>query len=468
MAQPLTTHTDFVNGDVSFWIRSQGTPERRAPLPGDVTADVAIVGGGLTGLWTAYYLKKAEPELDVVIIEREFAGFGASGRNGGWMSAEPAGQFRRYARTGGVQAARDLQREMFGAVRESVDVARAEGFDQDLVHDGLIHVATNAAQLSRARAHIAAMKDQGWGADDVFELGTDELGERVHVAGAMGGYWTPHCARVHPAKYTRGLADVVERLGVRIYEGTTATAVEAHRVITDRGTVDARHIVEALEGYTLSLKGKARKLLPMNSSMVITEPLNDAQWEAVGWRGAELVGDVAHSFTYMHRTHDGRIAIGGRGVPYNFRSSFDRNGRTADSAVEQLHHRLVELFPALAGIRLEQSWSGVLGVPRDWCAAVNFDRADGILSAGGYVGHGLSGTNLAARTLRDLILGEDTALTRLPWVGRTARNWEIEPVRWFGATALYAAYRYADRREYATHAPATHPVARLADKISGR
>lgn len=468
MTQRFTTDAEFVNGDVSFWIRSTGTPQRRALLPGDVTADVAIIGGGLTGLWTAYYLKKAEPGLDIAVIEREFVGFGASGRNGGWMSAEPAGQFRRYARSGGVGAARNLQREMFGAVRESVDVARAEGFDQDLVHDGLIHVATNAAQLSRARAHVAAMKRQGWGDDDVFELGPDELGGRVRVAGALGGYWTPHCARVHPAKYTRGLADVVERLGVSIYEGTTATAVEPHRVITDRGTVTATYIVEALEGYTSSLKGKARKFLPMNSSMVITQRLSDAQWDSIGWRGGELVGDVAHSFTYMQRTEDGRIAIGGRGVPYNFRSSFDRNGRTADSAVEQLHHRLRELFPGLGDVRLEQSWSGVLGVPRDWCAAVNFSRETGILSAGGYVGHGLAGTNLAARTLRDLILDDDTALARLPWVGRTARQWEIEPIRWFGATALYAAYRFADRREYATNASKTHPVARLADKVSGR
>lgn len=158
----------------------------------------------------------------------------------------------------------------------------------------------------------------------------------------------------------------------------------------------AGYVVEALEGYTLSLKGKARKLLPMNSSMVITEPLGDTVLDEIGWTGGELVGDVAHSFTYMHRTADGRIAIGGRGVPYNFRSSFDLNGRTADSAVAQLQHRLVELFPSLRDTRLEHTWSGVLGAPRDWCASVNFDREAGILSAGGYVGHGLSGTNSLA------------------------------------------------------------------------
>ncbi|TAJ46899.1 MAG: FAD-dependent oxidoreductase [Herbiconiux sp.] len=468
MTQQTHLYSSPVNGEISFWMRSSVGTERRAPLIGDTSVDVAIVGGGLTGLWTAYYLKKARPELEIAILEKEKVGFGASGRNGGWMSAEPAGQFRRYAKSGGVESARALQREMFGAVHESVEVARAEGFAEDLVHDGLIHAATNAAQLGRARAHISEMKEQGWGDEDVFELSPSQLADRVRIEGARGGYWTPHCARVHPAKYTRGLAETVERLGVTIFEGTTALSVEPHRVNTDRGVVSAKFVVEALEGYTLSLKGKARKLLPMNSSMVVTERLTDAQLDAVNWHGAELVGDMAHSFTYMHRTQDGRIAIGGRGVPYNFRSGFDRDGRTADSAVLQLKKRLGEVFPVLRNVSLAQSWSGVLGVPRDWCAAVNFDRSSGVLSAGGYVGHGLSGTNLAARTMRDLILGEDTKLTKLPWVGRQARNWEFEPVRWLGATALYKVYGYADSREYARDESKTHWTARAANLVSGR
>ncbi|GAA0037383.1 NAD(P)/FAD-dependent oxidoreductase [Brevibacterium metallidurans] len=468
MTPRTLTSPTFVNGDVSFWHRSIGMPGRRASLDSNLAVDVAIVGGGLTGLWTAYYLKKSRPDLDIAILEREFVGFGASGRNGGWMSAEPVGQFRRYAKSRGVEAARDLQRAMFEAVDESVAVAQQEGFDDDLVRDGLIHVATNAAQLSRARHHLDEMKQQGWGAEDVFELDPRELSERIRVDGVQGGYWTPHCARVHPAKYTRGLGDVVETLGVRIFESTTAVQVEPRRVTTTQGTVRAGYVVEALEGYTLSLKGKARKLLPMNSSMVITEPLGDTVLDEIGWTGGELVGDVAHSFTYMHRTADGRIAIGGRGVPYNFRSSFDLNGRTADSAVAQLQHRLVELFPSLRDTRLEHTWSGVLGAPRDWCASVNFDREAGILSAGGYVGHGLSGTNLSGRILRDLILGKDTALTRLPLVGRHARNWEFEPIRWIGATALYAAYRHADNREYATNDPSTNWAAKVANLVSGR
>ncbi|MDJ1372289.1 NAD(P)/FAD-dependent oxidoreductase [Gulosibacter molinativorax] len=468
MSQDVRVAPGFINGDVSFWMRDIGLPTQRASLAGDIEVDVAIVGGGLTGLWTAYYLTKAQPELEIAIVEKYFAGFGASGRNGGWMSAEPAGQFRRYAAAHGAESARAMQREMFTAVDEVVTVAQQEGFAEDLVKDGLIHVATNGPQLARARAHLDELREQGWGKDDVFELGVDDLRERVNVHGMRGGYWTPHCARVHPAKFTRGLAAVVEALGVTIYEGTTAESIAPRAVRTDHGTVRAKYVVQALEGYTHSLPRQERRLLPMNSSMIVTERLTEQQLDAIGWRGAELVGDMAHGFTYMQRTADGRVALGGRAVPYDFNSSFDERGRTADRSVGMLSKRLGEVFPALRNVQIDHSWSGVLGVPRDWCAAVNFDRDAGILSAGGYVGHGLSGTNLAARTLRDLILGEQTDLVRLPWVGRTARNWEPEPLRWIGATALYAVYRAADGRENHSQSGKTDVLARAANVISGR
>ncbi|MGO4690919.1 NAD(P)/FAD-dependent oxidoreductase [Glaciibacter sp. 2TAF33] len=463
-----TLATSFSNGSVSYWVASEGRPPARSPLPGDIEADVAIVGGGLTGLWTAYYLAEAEPELEIAIIEKEFAGFGASGRNGGWMSAKPAGMSRQYAKREGTEGVIALQHEMFAAVDESVRVARAEGFGQDVVQDGLLHVATNRAQLSRMRTSLAALRDTGWDGDHLLELTPAEFADRIRVEGALGGYWTRHCARVHPAKYVFGLAAAVERRGVTIYENTAAISIAPHTVRTNRGTVRAKHIVQALEGYTGSLQGQRRRLLPMNSSMVITEPLTTDEQASIGWEGAELLGDVAHSFAYLQRTADGRIALGGRGVPYNFSSSFDPDGRTAEKALKQLGERLRELFPGLSQTRLQHSWSGVLGVPRDWSAAVTFDAASGIAVAGGYVGHGLTGTNLAARTVRDLLLGEQTTLTRLPWVGHRSQNWELEPIRWIGAASLYAAYRFADRREYRSGSASTHPAARFADLLSGR
>lgn len=466
----MTAHlsSDVRNGHVSYWVDSVGRPPARPPLAGPREADVAIVGAGLTGLWTAYYLKKARPELDIVVIEKYFAGFGASGRNSGWLSATLPGLFRHYAKSAGVAGVVEMQHAMFGAVDESVRVANEEGFGRDVVHDGLLHVATNNAQLARMRAELAELREHGWSDDDLEELTPSEFQQRVKVDGALGGYWAKHCARVHPGNYVFGLAAAVEKLGVSIYEDTEATAIGPHVVHTVWGDVTAKHVVQALEGYTCGLKGQRRRLLPMNSSIVITAPLSDSERESVGWDGGELLGDFAHTFAYIQRTEDGRIALGGRGIPYNFGSSFDRDGGTAGWVVEQLSARLRELFPGLSGTELQHAWSGVLGVPRDWTAGVTYDSASGIAVAGGYVGHGLSGTNLAARTVRDLLLGQSTELTRLPWVGHRARNWEVEPIRWLGATALYAAYRAADRREYATGMAKTHAFARIANGISGR
>lgn len=459
---------DFSNGDISFWFRDTGMPHRRPALPGPIDVDVAIVGAGLTGLWTAYYLATSAPELTIAVVEKHFAGFGASGRNGGWLSGEPAGQFRRYAKTHGTDSARAMQQNMFSTIDEVLSISKQENIHADIEKDGLIHVATNDAQLDRLKHHVEELRAQGWGPEDLQTLSPAEVSARVNVAGARGGFWTPHCARIHPTKFTLGLAEAVERLGVTIYEGTSAESIEAGAVHTSRGTVSAKHIVRALEGYTDSLQGHRRKLMPMNSSMIITEPLPQSIWDEIGWRGAELVGDMGHSFAYSHRTEDGRIALGGRGVPYNYASSFDPNGTTANKAVGQLMDKMVSMFPAVSRSSVQHTWSGVLGVPRDWCAAVNFDKRTGIASAGGYVGHGLAGTNLAARTLRDLILGHDTDLAHLPWVGRHVRRWEVEPIRWVGASTLYAAYRYADRKENASSQPTTALAARLADVASGR
>lgn len=460
--------TSFVNGDVSFWFRDAGYPKRRPALTESITVDVAIVGAGLSGLWSAYYLKQAQPDWDVCVVEKEFAGFGASGRNGGWLSGEPAGKFRRYAKTHGPDAAIALQKHMFSAIDEVINVTDQHGIDADIQKDGLIHVALNPAQLKRLNQHRVALLDEGWASEDMMMLSDTELASRINIEGALGGFWTPHCARVHPAKLVTGLAEVVESLGVEIFESTTVQEIRPSKVKTEHGSISARFIVSALEGYTESLVAEQRRLLPLNSSMVVTEVLPDSVWEEIGWSGAELVGDNAHSFAYSHRTQDGRIALGGRGVPYNFRSRYDPCGKTAVDTIDDISDKMVSMFPVLKGHRIVHGWSGVLGVPRDWSAAVQFDPATGISKLGGYVGHGLTGTNLAARTLRDLILGEATDLIALPWVDRTARRWEPEPIRWMGASAMYGAYNLADRREFARQSPNTSVVGRLANRISGR
>jgi glycine/D-amino acid oxidase-like deaminating enzyme len=455
------------SGELGFWWRSLGGPPTRRPsLGGSTQADVAIVGAGFTGLWTAYYLKRARPELRIVVLERETAGFGASGRNGGWISGFFSGPGRVYARRGGDAGVRRLRRAMLDTVDEIVDVVNEHSIDADLVHHGQLSVAVNRAQLQRLREEIETAHSEGLDDGDLRELSSSELSVRVSVAGALGASFTPHVARTHPAKLVLGLARMVEEMGVEIYESTVVREIRPHEALTDCGAVRARWVVRATEGYTSSLRGLRRTLVPMNSSMVVTEPLDPGMWEQIGWQAHELLSDAAHVYVYLQRTADGRIAIGGRGVPYRYASRDNGTGETAPRTVRSLHEQLVAMFPNLGGIGLEHAWSGVLGVPRDWCVSVDADQANGLAWAGGYVGEGVAAANLAARILRDLILGEASELTSLPWVGRRPRRWEPEPLRWAAIHGVYALYRQADRHERGSAGPSR--LGSLVDVLSGR
>ena len=453
-----------VNGNVSFWYAGTGVPRPENPLDGDTSADVCIVGAGYTGLWTAYYLAKADPSLRIVICEAKFAGYGASGRNGGWLTNSITGGRDGYVRTHGRDAVERFQGAMNRTVQEVMDVATAEGIDADIHKGGELNVATSAAQLQRLTAFAA--DEAQWTSAGTELLDTAQTRERINIAGAMGGIWHPHCARIQPAKLVRGLADVLRKLGVTIHEDTAALELGPGAVRTARGTVHARYVIRATEGFTAGLAGQRRTWLPLNSSMIVTEPLSGQQWSDIGWAGAETLGDMAHAYIYAQRTADGRIAIGGRGDPYKYGSRTDADGHTPEKTVRQLTEMLSRLFPVTEGVGIDHAWSGVLGVPRDWHATVGLDN-DGVGWAGGYVGTGVATTNLAGRTLADLVLGRETELTRLPWVGRRVRRWEVEPLRWLAVKSLYATYNAADRAESAGRAT-THPLATVADLISSK
>jgi glycine/D-amino acid oxidase-like deaminating enzyme len=454
-------------GELGFWWRSLGGPGLpRPPLPGSLNADVAIVGAGFTGLWSAYYLKRAKPALRVVVLEAEQAGFGASGRNGGWVSGFFSGPARAYERQAGAGSYAALQRAMFETVEEISSAIEELRIDADLARSGHLTVAIGRAQLDHMRAEIDEARRHGVEEADLRELSTEELAERISVEGALGASFSPHVARVHPAKLLRGLAAAVEELGVEIYERTPVLEIAPGAARTSRGTVTAGWILRATEGYTSSLQGQRRALVPMNSSMIVTEPLDTQTWEQIGWEGQELLGDAAHVYAYLQRSADGRIAIGGRGMPYRFGSRTDGRGATAAATVASLHAKLSEMFPAAAGVALDHAWSGVLGVPRDWCPSVAVNPSTGLAHAGGYVGEGVAASNLAARTLRDLILGEQTALTELAWVGRSPRRWEPEPLRWSMIQAVYVLYRRADALERRSGRPSR--LGGLIDSLSGR
>lgn len=456
----------FTNGEVSFWYRSIGIPEPGEPLDGDLQADVAIVGAGYTGLWTAYYLKKAEPHLRIVVLEKEFAGFGASGRNGGWLTGALAGSPERYAETHGPDAAKRLQRAMFETIDEVIRVAAAEGIEADIVKGGLLTVARSTAQDVRLREELNYQRRWGWTEADVRLLTRSEMTARLRVSGATGATWSPHCARIQPAKLARGLARVVRDLGVEIYERTPVTEISRGRAVTPRGTVTATYVLRCTEGFTATIRGHHRDWLPMNSSMIVTEPLSEDVWAEIGWDGRELLGDMAHYYMYAQRTADDRIAFGGRGKPYLYGSRIDERGHTAAWTIDALWNLLISFFPAVAGSRVAHAWSGVLGVPRDWCSTVHLDRTTGLGWAGGYTGHGVTTANLAGRTLRDLVLRRESELSVLPWVDRRVRSWEPEPLRWLGVHSMYRLYRLADARE-SRGAERTSALAKIADLITG-
>lgn len=453
------------NGEVSFWWAREGRDHDRPALDGSISADVCIVGAGYTGLWMAYYLKSARPELDVVLLDAHFAGFGASGRNGGWLTNDITGGRAQYVGSHGRDAADAFQLEMNATVEEVIRVAAEHGIDADIHRGGELNVAHTAAQ--ERRLHEFMEREVAWRSVDTQLLSAEESAARVAVSGTRGGYWHPHCARIDPAKLVKGLARVVEGLGVRIFERTRVTEIQPRTAITDRGVVSAEVVVRATEGFTAELRQEHRTWLPMNSSLIVTEPLAPAVWESIGWEGRETLGDLAHVYMYAQRTVDDRIAIGGRGKPYRYGSRIDDAGATPERTIRHLRDILVRFFPAVEGARIDHAWSGVLGVPRDWSPTVAYRPDTGLAWAGGYVGTGVTTTNLAGRTLADLITGRETPITALPWVSHTARRWEPEPLRWLAVTAIYAAYSAADRAELRGRAT-TSPLARIADLVAGR
>jgi glycine/D-amino acid oxidase-like deaminating enzyme len=455
------------NGGVSFWYSDNGTPDRRPGLQGDLQVDVCIVGAGFTGLWTAYYLATHQPDCRIAVLEREFAGYGASGRNGGQMSGDTWVRSRYL-----TQSSDDRLLAMEMALRatpaEIRRVAASEGIDADFHHGGNLSVATTPAQRRRQEKTFQALIRRYGSHAGIELLSRDEVLERVRVADALGAVRQSFPWRIQPAKLVRGLSDAVERKGVAIYEDTEVAEIAPRRVLTSAGArVTADIVVRATEGFTPQLPGAHRDLIPLNSAIVVTEPVPSDVMAEIGWEGRETVNETSYLYNYCQRTRGDRIAVGGRGVPYRFWSGVDRDGGTQLETISNLLSDLDRLFPQLAGVRVDQAWCGSLGVARDWCARVNFDRASGLAWAGGYFGDGISPSNLAGRTLADLILGRDTELTTFPWVNFPVQRWEPEPLRWLGIHAMYQLYALADRHERGGSASSSW-LAAIANGITGK
>lgn len=449
---------------LSFWHDTvPGDLHQRPPLDGDVHTDVAIIGGGLTGLWTAHYLLARDDRLTITVIEKEIAGFGASGRNGGWCSALFPRSTASLERAHGRSAAIAMRRAMIDTVDEVGRVTAAEGIDCHFVMGGTLAFARSAAQLRSARAEVAEAALYGVDALELRGFGGGDSGgdNRLGASGALGAVFDPACARVHPARLVRGLAGSLERRGVNIVEGTEVRSYTPGAVSTTRGMVYAPVIVQATEGYGATIAQSHRDILPLYSLMIATEPLSDEFWQRAGIAHGQTFTDFRHLLVYGQRTADNRFAFGGRGARYHWGSAVNAGYDRSPAVFEHLRRTLVDLFPDAADAAITHRWGGPLGVPRDWHASVRFDPATGLGSAGGYVGDGLSTTNLAGRTLADLITRTDSSLVRLPWVGHQSPRWEPEPIRFAAANAGLLAMGVADVEERLTRRPS------LAARVMG-
>ena len=429
----------------SLWWDSLPKSEQIRPsLKNDINVDVAIIGAGYTGLWTAYYLLKKSPNIKVAILESNVAGFGASGRNGGWCSALFPVGLEKMAQQSSREKAIRMQQIMFETVDEVGNVIRDENIDAEWQKGGSYSVARDKIQLNRAIDEANHFKEWGFEDSDFTFLDQNSARSRINASNILGTTFTPHCAAVNPAKLVRSLAEVVESKGAQIYENTQVLNFSKNIVKTNSANVKAKYIVNATEAYRSNLPGLKRSSIPVYSLMIATEPLSEKIWDEIGLKNRETFADYRNLIIYGQRTKDNRFAFGGRGAPYHLGSRINNKFDQHKATHIDLLKTLIELFPIIKGVKVTHTWGGPISIARDWAAHVLLDQNTGIASAGGYVGDGVGTSNLTGRTLSDLILKNNSELISMPWVNHKSRKWEIEPFRWIGINSTLQLARFTD------------------------
>ena len=435
----------------SYWRESvRSEIVSRDSLVSNIDVDIAIVGAGYSGLWTAYYLKKLRPDARVAVIESNQVGFGASGRNGGWCSGFLPMTLRELEKQHNRQAAIEMCRQSFATIDEIEKIIADENIDCDFHRGGTIHGATNAVQRTRVIEEVKELHSYGFSENDSRMLTLEEARDRINISGLLASSYTPHCAAIHPVKLVSGLAKVVERMGVKIYENSRVDEINSGTLNLKHSIVRAEVVVRATEGFTSQIKHHRRTLAPLYSYMVATEPLTKSQRDEIGWQNRETYHDARNMIIYVQITRDGRIAFGGRGAPYHFGSRVKPNYDNHDEIHQKIISSMHDVFPLTKDLNITHRWGGPLGVPRNWQPSVNYDPRLGLASLGGYVGDGVAAANLAARTLAHLVVGDDHPLTNLAWVNHPSRKWDVEPLRYFGINGLLRLSNSMDKYEYET------------------
>ncbi len=432
--------------DKSFWLSSREYSPGSA-LDGDIDVDVAIIGGGFTGLSTAWFLKQAEPSLRVGLFESEVVGYGASGRNGGF-SMTKLGMMHsvtrmRFGRGRTIEAHEYADR----AVTMVKDLVDELDFDCDYEHPGFLWVATSETQARRLHAELDLIDDLGIGGiERLDESGLEErIRSPLHVGGA---WWEPNCGIVNPAKLAWCWRDRIVDAGVEVFESTPVSEVQRvggrSVLVTPSGWVRADKVVFATNAWSHTFAPLATKQVPVWTYIVLTEPLSDAQFSAIGWSGREGIEDFRDLVHYTRLTSDNRILFGGRDVNLGRSGSmdFDRD----ETLFAKLRRDLVTTWPALADIDFTHAWGGPVSVPLDLFPVIGHAGGRDWVYSLGCVGHGVSTTHLHGRTLADLTLERDTDLTEVFFVDRKLPPMPPEPLRRPLFHAMAGALRWDDRR----------------------
>lgn len=439
-------------GGVGFWLADSGDDlSPRSPLEGSCTVDVAIVGAGFSGLWTAREILRRDPSRSVLVADAEVAGFGASGRNGAWLSSGIAvtpGELAKRTSPGTLRAVTDAMRD---TVDQVIIACEEDGIDAHIRRGGILRIARGRHEEPALATGMATLRRLGV-ADGLERLDADQLGARIRVADARGAIFDPNAAAVHPGRLVRGLARAVEARGGRVVERTRVLDIRARdgsrgpQLATAEGIVTADAVVIATEAWTSQLPRRRRSLLPLYSLIVLTEPVDNDTWAQIGWAGHELLSSHRYTVDYLSRTSDGRVLFGGRGAPYHLGSRIDPAYDRHPATHALLRGQLQDWFPPLAGHPFSHAWGGPIGMPRDWMPSFAYDPSTGLGQACGYTGQGVAASNLGGRVVADLIVHGATAYDELPMVNHRSRRWEPEPLRWLGARYLQTELARIDAR----------------------
>lgn len=431
----------------SLWLREALRGDDLPALDGQTRADVCIVGGGYVGLWTAIWLKEWDPGCDVVVLERDVCGGGASGRNGGFALSWWA-KFPSLAKVVGVEDALSLCRQSAEGIGELERFCVEHGIDAHFVRGGWLWTARTPSQLDAWEDTVSASERVG--GDAFVRLAPEEVAARTGSPSHLAGVLEPSGATVQPAALVRGLRQVALDRGVRIYEGTRMRSFRREppvRVETGRGAVDAEALVLATNAWAAGLRELHLKLLVISSDIVATAPIPERLAE-IGWTGGESITDSQLMVDYYRTTRDGRIAFGkgGWGIALGgwVPRSFDRSARRARGVTADLHHA----YPMLRDVPIEHDWSGPIDRTSDGLPLLGeLGGRRRILYGVGWAGNGVAPSLLGGKVLAAHVLGRDDDYGRFPLWNREPRRLPPDPVRYLGAHVVREAVRRKERAE---------------------